>query len=168
MLTIDVETVTFKHDGNTYSVNVADIHESNLAAIFVYGLRRRLQDPLNAARKAARDDGIAWDGEAEVNAMLAKLGEENGLATRSAGGAGRPVWWSEVVKIIRPAVKARDEGAYKNADGATINRWIAEAYDGLSEAKRSAVDKTAQKRWEIAERAKKEAEEVAADIDIDL
>lgn len=153
-----VGAVEFVAPDGDYMVNGQTLPESSVTHLLTFALQT-LQDAYAGAKDESEAKG-AFDGK--LDKLLA-----GSIGTRGVA-AGRPAWWGEVVKIIRPAVKDRDPDAYKNADAATINKWIAEAYDGLSAAKRDAVDATARKRHEIAERAKREAAEAADDIDIEL
>lgn len=153
-----VGSVTFDAPDGDYVVNGQTLPESSVTHLLTFALQT-LQDAYAGAKDESEAKG-AFDGK--LDKLLSGTIGTRGVAS------GRPAWWGEVVKIIRPAVRDRDADAYKNADAATINRWIAEAYDGLPDAKRDAVDKMAKKRHDIAERAKREAAEVADDIDIEL
>lgn len=101
------DVIAFKHDGTRYEVKVADIHESNLPALFTYGTRRRLQDPLNSRRKQVRDAGGAWNADREVKAMLDAFAEENGLARATGGGTVSDPVAVEAIRLAKDYIKAK-------------------------------------------------------------
>ena len=160
------DTVDFKHDGKPFAAAVADIDPTNLAPIFVYGLRRKIQDTLNGAR-AASDDPTDWDGEAKATEYLAKLGEADFVGSRASGGGdGRPAWFAEVIKMLRPQLKARDAAAYKAMDEKAIKAAIGVMFDEASDDARAAFESTAKARIANAEREAKAAAELAKLIKI--
>lgn len=161
-ITIDLpDAIDFKHDGKAFTATVDNIHETNLAPIFVYGLRRKIQDTLNGAR-AASDDPTAWDGKAQAEGYLGKLATADFVGSRGGGGGdGRPAWFGEVVKMLRPALKARDAAAYKAMAEKDRLAAIGAMFDGAGPDQQAALEKTAKARIKQAEKEAAEAAELA-------
>ena len=148
---IEIELPTefsFSRSGQPMTVNPADLSPAMCAEYLCHGIVQKVGD-----------SGAGKEGKEAKDAMVTTWTRTSGPAGewtgRKPGGASdeHGAYRKHIRDIMRPAVKARD--------GKATIESIDEAFDGLADAKRDAVVKTAKAR------AEREAVE-AASLTIEL
>lgn len=159
------DAVEFESRGIAFSFPLAEFAEAHgaehVVAAIVAGITKSGIDSGSTAKTKADKDGT--DTETATRELI-----ESWIAARvkngwPTGGAGID---AELIAMFRPAVKKKDEKAYKDADESERRRMIAEYFAGLSDAQRETAERVAKERAAVkAEEAKRRAAEREANAE---
>lgn len=174
ILTPDTFVITRGKDADLaeVTVDVTKLDEVIMAKLAMHGLKQKVADAAAGAAKYADENEMTAQEAAFalMSKVVDRLEAGEWGAERGAGGGVNLGFGSAVdaaiISIMRQPVKEADKAWYKNAKEADRKARCVEAFEGLDDAKREAIAKTAEARVERDRIAA--AETAALGIQIDL
>lgn len=142
------ETIAFKAQGESFTIETATMHPDAIAAIFTYGARRWFQDHVNAKAKDARDNKEPFDVKACVKAR-AEAARSGDITSRGAGAESFDDMETELYKV---AVSVKSHAGWEPINTAFV------AAKGLPTAERmravlSAIETLSPERQDVLTKA---------------